>query len=345
MTRCRFFLTLLAGVSAWPVFGAPPHRAPWLSDSGCPVEISSWTGAYYRKWRSPARFDGFYGVAILPTYRTDPNRYYHVDHRDANQKQRWEGPMDHTSLYVGASNPDTNSEIDTGITFEQVWDSQKRLILTKAADIVGGSDPSGWYRVALNPSIVLTDPRGEVLAKGWPAIEEKVRQEKLHYYFAFRPFYRYNDSTGNVWNSESDLFFLPGERPQISLTHQGNNFRIAVVSGAKSYVREFRVLGFSDHGRGYPFKRVNSIDQYRLLSNGLIKGNEGPTVRVIPTKAAAIRTGWQEAWLLKSDGGRVPFTAPNAINTRGRDTAPQYDKIFHDRSGIGANGGELFDIN
>ena len=347
LTACAGFALL----APYPVIQAGDPT----SDSGCRIKIDSWTGSYYRKIESPPRFQGFTGVAILPAFTTDPARYCRSDLWNSKLKRPWAGPMETTSVYIGASNPDTGGEIDAGLAYDQVKDNQGNLVLARNPEPASSRFPWTWYRLSRGPNHTLTDPWGRVLARGWTAVRQTLAWQtrlgqKLDFVYAYRPFLRVSGLGGSTWCSESPFTFLPGERVRISLrkkkTKEGWGFLFEVGEGARYYQREFTTSGFSfRNGSGYAFKRINSIDQFRPLGNGLMASNEGSGVKVIPTRARALRTGWEEAYLIKADGTKVPFVANNgAMNVRGQDTAPYYNATFSHRSGIDARGGEILDI-
>lgn len=74
----------------------------------------------------------------------------------------------------------------------------------------------------------------------------------------------------------------------------------------------------------FSFKRIHSIDQFRL-EGGRRRGNEGRAA--LPTRTALRGGRWEGARLLKADGAR------------GVDAAGRYGKVFPG-AGVGRSGDE-----
>lgn len=311
--------------------------------SGCVVEDSSWTGSYYYKIRSTEEFEGFAGTAILPQVSFDSQRYWKFNPENPSDNPLWEGPMDRPSIYIGTRSNMGSSEIDCGLTWNQVLDKNGNKILIDASNnFQNASDASNWYTLSVSPPVLrgpstIVNPQGEVIASGWKDIQMAIFSRNLKYHFAFCPFYR-----TSTWNPTQDVFFMPGELVTIKLTHKKNTFRLAITSDSVSFIKEFTRKGYNQWAKGYSFKRINAIDQFRVV-DGKRKGNEGPGVKTIPTTTSALQGGWESAYLLDVEGKGTPFQSPFCIQTRGQDTLEKYDQIFNS-SGINSSGGEFLDI-
>ncbi len=97
-------------------------------------------------------------------------------------------------------------------------------------------------------------------------------------------------------------------------------------------------------GRPQSFKRVNSIDQFRLINeNGVLtrRGNENQTV--LPTLTTARDAEWISFFLLRNAGEEMPFVGSAFTEVRGRDTNPNYEEIFL-VSDTSPSGGERISI-
>jgi hypothetical protein len=145
--------------------------------------------------------------------------------------------------------------------------------------------------------------------------------------------------------SDSSKLFLPGEKVKLKIQKISNeNFELLIHSSHERVSVKFTYPQFAAlDTSGFYVKRINAIDQFRLV-DGLRKGNEGLEVEVIPTKARALGSKWENVSILKRGGQVLPFTAPSCIHVRGVDTALDYDKIFHYSEINKSSGAQVVDI-
>lgn len=148
----------------------------------------------------------------------------------------------------------------------------------------------GWQRV-------YREGRPVFEADGWPR-------------FAFRPFWRVDDSRGNRWghppkDSPRNLYFQPGERVTMTLQRlEGGRFRLDIRSETdpgRHFTATFDAA-FEDGGR-MSFKRVNALDQFRE-ERGRAFGNEGRLA--IPTGASVRGAVWESVGVLGPAGALGP---------------------------------------
>lgn len=200
---------------------------------------------------------------------------------------------------------------------------------------------------------VLSDGAGKILAKGWPRIDLAAKKLKLRHNFAFRPFWRTtNRSDSESWHnpdpgSNANVYFYPGDKIIMTLHNNATNAFTLNISVNENNVphfgTSFKQEGFipDDKPRGHMFKRVNSIDQMRLV-NGHLDGNEGHDV--IRTDAQALDGGWDSVYVWAEENGeQIPLSGKNCVNIRGGDAASYYDSIFR-ITNVNARGGETIDI-
>lgn len=151
------------------------------------------------------------------------------------------------------------------------------------------------------------------------------------------------------WFNDTPFFFAPGDEVKISLTHVGSEFTLKVSSAKSDQLVWFKFFqqGFDSSEDIYSFKRVTSIDQYRMDADGTRVANEGPEVSALPTQASLVNGGWQNFYVLSQQGyapAYTPLAKANCVNTRPRDLFIDYMKIFNVRAIDPREGRELIDI-
>ncbi len=346
-----------------------------LTSPGFTPGVEPTKGAYFYKVSSPSssRNTGVTGAGVLPVPSFDPARM-HSPAFDAGEDEYARGPLDIPSVYVGGNGG--GFELDAGLSWSRVLDPRLTPLWT---DLPGGSDlRSAAHRFAISDgqtTLLATDGNGRVLeiyATDGSAVMsvndlagkkvDLVAQDGttvsggvvLQADFAFRPFWRtivrQNGTNVNQWaNPEPGdpgfQFFYPGERFTMSLEtvkRDTMRLRIASLDDTAAVTDEtFEQAGFGE-GSAASFKRVNSIDQFRVSSNGAKKGNEGNPA--IPTATRVQDGRWDDFYLLEG-GTRVPFTGPSFVEKReGEFSSSEFESIFH-RSGFNSAGGEALDID
>ncbi|MCX5786583.1 MAG: hypothetical protein NTX59_12955 [Elusimicrobia bacterium] len=374
MAKYLFLLFGLTGMLAFaddfnvpmPVPG-PANKVSAINPSGAapavPVSCSRSVtergagGAYFRKLVSAPAYKamGIKAKGILPKVNFDAKRYYKPS---AGQPAWQEGSLDRPSVYLGASTG--RRELDCGLSWDRVFDSNGNPMYTDLPDMSDGNRPARRFVIAKKfNDVVLKDANGTIIAEGQAAIDKLLAEKKLQPDFAFRPFWRTTNSGGTAWNSPpynspKNKYFYPGEKIDMALELKAKNtFILSVKAPGREFKSEFRQDGFDPVSKQYSasFKRVNSIDQFRML-NAKRAGNEGR--RVIRTEAKALGASWESVRLIlpantsggSAYGGRgkeVPMTGRYCSEIRGGDTAPNYKNIFR-ISGQNERGGESLDI-
>lgn len=164
--------------------------------------------------------------------------------------------------------------------------------------------------------------------------------------FAYRVYWR--TSKGGWGNprpgSADDLYFEPGERFALTLTADASGrARLAARragrrSASAAYVFDVPGLLAADGSlKPLSFKRVHSIDQFRLDESGARKGNEGRPA--LPTRTILQGGRWEGVRLLLSDGARRAMSGALATPAHGIDAAGRYGAVFP-AAGVGEGGGE-----
>lgn len=332
-------LGLLASSSAWAVHSRSSH---------CETETSNWTGAYYYKVIATQPSFGIRGQIVLPHFKQDPARYFHVDHTHLDEPPSWEGTLDVASVYVGATAP--HGEVDVGINYEQVHERPNVVVLVDSTTAEAAR--SRAHRFSLDYSVtppVLRSPKTTEIAHGWAAIDQQIAALHLTRLRAYVPFWRTDH-----WNADPGTIFLPGETITLAVTldRQGS-FALTIQSagGEKIFSKSFTYAPFvSPTGPGFIFKRINSIDQFALLNQGRkVVGNEpgqmpGHHAPAIPTHARAIGGKWNFVSLILADGHTEPLGPPRCRQVRPHDLASKYSAIFNSAGVDPATGGEAIDI-
>lgn len=277
-------------------------------------------GAYFRKIESVSdpRARGIRGRAVLPQVAFDPSRNFSPTAADPAW---WEGPLDHPSVYVGASAE--GAEIDAGLTWDRVYDEQRRPTFT--------DNPDGCDHGQAEHRFVEPAKDGKPLAPN----------------FAFRPFWRATDASRGIWAQPpvgDQFYYYPGQRVSLSLRVSANDeltLEIKPDAGAgPHFAASIAQRGFPVEGRERSFKRVNSIDQYRV-DNGARRGNEG--FDALPTRARATGGAWLEAKLLGPGGAEAALAGPACKVVIGAEPAACTAPVVLALKPT-ASGGETIDI-
>jgi len=346
-----------------------------LTSPGFTVGVEPTKGAYFYKVSSPtsSRNTGVTGTGVLPVPTFDPDRM-HSPAFGAGEDEYARGPLDIPSVYLGGNGG--GFELDAGLSWSRVLDSKLTPLWT---DLAGGSDlrnAAHRFSISSGDTLYAKDGNGRVLSiyatdDGSPLFSvndlagkkvDLVAQDGttvssgvvLQPDLAFRPFWRTivrrNGTNVNRWaNPEPGdpgfQFFYPGERFTMTLEtvrRDTMRLRIASLDDTAAVTDEtFEQSGFGE-GSGASFKRVNSIDQFRVLSNGAKKGNEGNPAIATATRVKGGR--WDDFYLLEG-GTRVPFTGSSFVEKReGEFSSSEFNSIFH-RSGFNSAGGEALDID
>ncbi len=313
-------------------------------------------GAYFRKVESPASAQnrGITGTGTLPQVSTDPARQFRGTGSTAWQT----GPLERPSVYMGGRAG--GKEVDAGLTWDRVYDSQGRATFTDNAQGSDLRDPSHRFvrtTVEGQPAIVDSNTPPKVVARGKAEVDAKMKT--LRENFAFRPFWRDTNAdtpADQRWHNppvkpqadgkpeERNQYFYPGERFTMTIQAQGpERVRMDIrLEGAKEhqhFTTQFRQEGWGV-GKAASFKRVNSVDQF-VIRDGKRVGAE--KLGVEPTRTTALGGSWEEASLLRAGNKRMPMTGPQFTTIKGQDTAARYGEIFH-ISGSTDLGGERIDI-
>jgi len=302
-------------------------------------------GAYFRKLLStPAhKVAGIKAKGTLPKVTFDAARYY----KPAAGQPAWqEGPLDRPSVYLGASTG--RKELDCGLSWDRVFDPAGNPMYTDLPGMSDGNRPDRRFVVAKNfNDTVLKDANGKLIVEGKQAIDKLLAEKKIQPDFAFRPFWRTTNTGETPWNSPpknspENKYFYPGEKVSMTLELKAKDtFVLSFKAQGREFRKEFKQEGFDPDGKQNQasFKRVNSIDQFRVVS-GKRAGNEGR--RIIATGTKAVGAVW-ESVLLVLKGKEVPMTGAYCSEIRGGDTAGNYKNIFR-ISGQNEQGGESLDI-
>lgn len=154
------------------------------------------------------------------------------------------------------------------------------------------------------------------------------------------------------WFDETPFFYLPGDEVKFSLTHD----EVGYFTLTFDSLRTGQLIGFKFYQEGFDslknvfsFKRVTSIDQYRLGQfDNTRMNNAGATVTALPTQASYLNGGWLEFYLLtnQKDGAvkKVPMADNNCVVTRPEDLVPSYERIFRLKEVDPLKGREILDI-
>ncbi|HBA60272.1 MAG TPA: hypothetical protein DCZ92_05560 [Elusimicrobia bacterium] len=312
-----------------PAASKPGGAKP--ATSGCSKSAKyNFGGAYFRKLvthEDPA-IVGIQAEGTLPLIAFDEARYY----TDTEGNDYKTGPLDRPSVYTGASSP--SNELDCGLGWDRVYLSTRTAVMV--------APDGGHYQLALDKS-VLFGPDGGKLASGSAAVTAMESSLKLKPLMAFRPFWRTTGMEKPDWHNpplgaKNNIYFYPGERIKMALNYiGGGKFRLYVSAQGRDFSVTFAQKGFE---RTRSFKRINSIDQFRL-ENGKRVGNEGHDV--VPTKTRVTGASWSTTSILLGSGAAVPFSGTHCVEQRGRDTNARYSEIFRS-SGWTPAGGETLDI-
>ncbi len=313
-------------------------------------------GAYFRKVESPASAQnrGITGTGTLPQVSTDPTRYF-----EGSGSTAWQtGPLERPSVYMGGRAG--GKEVDAGLTWDRVYDSQGRATFTDSPNGSDMRDPSRRFvrtTVEGQPAIVDSNSPPRVVAKGKAEVDAKMKT--LRENFAFRPFWRDTNSdtaADKRWHNpplqsapggkpeERNQYFYPGERFTMTIQNQApGRVRMDIrLEGAKQhqhFTTQFRQEGWGT-GKPASFKRVNSVDQFAIRDGKRVGAEK---LGVEPTRTTALGGSWDEVALLRTGDKRVPMTGPQFTTVKGQDTAARYAKIFK-ISGSTDQGGERVDI-
>ena len=324
-----------------PTRPVPPPQAPSTSVGPTPEvdkfsrQETSFGGAYYRKVTSAASSDwkGIQLEGVLPQVNLDPARATYNGDKNDLQADPTAGPLDRPSVYTGGHG-DGNREVDCGLSWDRVWNAPKQGSFTDKTRASDDRDPSKrYFEDTRNGQPVVLDGTGAVRAEGQAQVTTFLADKQMD--FAFRPFIR--DSQGH-WitpqppGSANDRYFYPGEDIKMTLTSVDAThlqLEVDLVGSDYSYKQVFAQDGFGP-GTQPSFKRVNSIDQFRLVTGPdgkpARKGNEGRSV--IPTSTVLSDADWNKASMLTREGGQVPMVGQQFTEVAGSDVFSHYDQIF-----------------
>ncbi len=315
-------------------------------------------GAYFRKVESQASAQnrGITGTGTLPQVSTDPTRQFQGTGSTAWQT----GPLERPSVYMGGRAPG-GKEVDAGLTWDRVYDSQGRATFTDNPQGSDMRDPSHRFvrtTVEGQPALVDSNTPPRVVAQGKAAVDAKMKT--LRENFAFRPFWRDTNSdtpADQRWHNppvkpqadakpeEHNQYFYPGERFTMTIQSQGpERVRMDIrLEGAKEhqhFTTQFRQEGWGPR-KSTSFKRVNSVDQFAIRDGKRVGAEK---LGVEPTRTTALGGSWDEVSLLRAGNKRLPMTGSQFTTIKGQDTAARYGEIFN-ISGSTDRGGERVDIH
>lgn len=325
----------------------PPARASAAQGASgrTPVEVHpELRGAFFRKIESDrlAENKGITGTVKLPEVSFDPSRQF----VQTNPARAYEtGPLDRPSVYMGGRAG--GKELDAGLTWDRVYDERGRATYTDRANGSDGRDAAHRFAVVgSGRDAALVDGYDRVVARGQDAVDAKLRELKPN--FAFRPYWRdTNAGVSEHWHNPkvgdpSNKYFYPGERVRMSTYADGpNHARLEIgVAGGPHFAVGFRQDGFGV-GNAQSFKRVNAVDQFKVV-NGVRSGLEGANTVRTSTRVEGAR--WEDVEVMQRNGSRRPLEGAfaNEIRSGEHGANSVYDRIF--RRTAEPNGGERIDI-
>ncbi|MFO0722477.1 MAG: hypothetical protein U1E65_01760 [Myxococcota bacterium] len=312
-------------------------------------------GAYFRKMDSGAsvKHQGIETEVRLPSVHFDqsPGRQNNNPVGKSGQaKPTYElGPLDRPSVYLGGHAG--GRELDAGLSWDRVNlppptgpgvpHSGAKYVATLTDRPAGtdGRDPRHRFAVLEGK---IYDYTG--------AERSDLKLSQLRPNCAFRPYWRTSNETNDWHNApagsagngkpDGDAYFYPGETVKMSVKVVGKDqVQLNVSGGPENFSTTFRQLGFGE-GRAQSFKRVHSIDQFRMEGDQRV-GVE--RTGIVPTNTSVDGGHWLKAQLLDSDGVSRPLTQGTDVRGREWGSNKTYDRVFH-RSNIDAQGGEYFAI-
>ena len=314
-------------------------------------------GAYFRKVESEAstHHRGITGKGTLPQVSTDPSRQFVGTGSTAWQT----GPLERPSVYMGGRSG--GKEVDAGLTWDRVYDSQGRATFTDDPRGSDMRDPAHRFirtTVDGQPAIVDGHTPPQVVARGKAEVDAKMKT--LRENFAFRPFWRDTNRdtpADQRWHNppvkaepgakpeEANQYFYPGEHFTMTIQAQGpGRVRMDIrLEGGKEhqhFTTQFRQEGWGP-GKEASFKRVNSVDQFTVRDGKRVGAEK---FGVDPTRTTATGGSWEAVSLLRDNGKPKPMTGPDFTTVKGVDTATHYAEIFG-ISGSTDQGGERIDIH
>jgi hypothetical protein len=296
-------------------------------------------GAYFRKVtsRASAAHSGIRGEGTLPQITIDRSRWLSTpaELRGADAAPHAVftfGPLDAPSVYMGGHAG--NQEVDCGLSWNRVFLRDGRGTWTD--NLSSGSDGGNpARRFVVEPNGKVVDGLGNVRARGLDGLVEN---------FAFRPYWRVQAWANPSLRSAENRYFYPGTPFRMNVRAiSRNTVQMRIDSGVTDtapFITTFNAPGFGV-GLAQSFKRVNSVDQFRIL-NGKRDGLEGSNV--LPTQTRVTDAKWKNVSLLGNGGVQRCKLACGAQSVTGLDIAGNYDQIFSldDQS---SDGGETIDIH
>ena len=335
--------------SASPTTPLPPPPAATgpkpLKSPGFAVDKNGIAGAYFRKVMTDSSKAnvGLRATGTLPTPTFDPRRQFVSPNGMDDFKT---GPLDRPSVYMGGHAG--GNELDCGLTWDRVYDSQRRATYTDCANGSDGRDPAHRFVRGMDGAQqTLVDGNGKVVAKGLAEVAEKLKSLRPH--FAFRPYWRTTGDGNNTWNNPGagtpqNLYFYPGEKLVMNVQEGGPDKVRMDIRLEGSAVQQHSTQVFDQQGFGVgkarSFKRIMSVDQFRVV-DGERKGNEKQPVIKTSTTLAGGR--WDEVTVSRRDGTTRPMTGAGFTEVRGRDLASRYGEVFK-LSGFTDRGGESLQL-
>ncbi|MBI2377681.1 MAG: peptidoglycan-binding protein [Deltaproteobacteria bacterium] len=376
----------VSGPKAKPEVSGPKQTRP----ARRPEVVSNSTGAYFRKVETHgpkfSNSTGIHGTGTVPTVQvsTDPKdpRY----HTPKPGEGAWtEGPMDRPSVYLGGHfGPSKGgTEVDAGLSYSRVYAGGEPT-LTDAPNTKAALDKNHQW--------IKSGSRYVNVATGAPADPETAKGLVPNFAMRpFSRVTSSSTGYKDTWRTQEkgtdkDVYFYPGERFDMStrlavppetreITFDDKGQEIVNPKDGQGKRRTFQKVVTTvksldpdrpnntselvawvpvDDARGpKSFKRVNSIDQFRLagpadvranpeLKEGYRVGNEKGTV--LPTTATATGGAWERVEV-ESPRGPVALTRENGARVvAGADTSDDYSRTFQ-IGGENDHGGEIIDVD
>lgn len=299
-------------------------------------------GAYYRKVSTEEHSSiwGLRGEGKLPeiTFDQTPARYYTekdgVDNIAKGLNHFRTGPLDRPSVYMGGHSG--KHELDAGLTWDRVYDAKGRPTYT---------DDKNWCSKGIAEHTFIYVGKKLFNLKGVQVASDLEVKPN----FAFRVFWRTTGTKKKPWNnpakdSPTNFYFYPGEeyvmRTQVIQAGKVQLRVRSVTDPLKNFRIDFDQPGFG-LGQAQSFKRVNSIDQFRI-DQGKRVGNE--RLDAIPTSTTALGGAWTRVDILDSAGAPLrPMAGDNILQIVAEDLLQVVSSVFR-VTGASNVGAEIVDI-
>lgn len=226
---------------------------------------------------------------------------------------------------VASISDDTAQGLRASVSLPQVETDAKRRMTPKPGD------PEWWEGPLDRPSVYLgVSAEGVEVDAGltWDRVYDTSGRPTAE--FAFRPFWRVADASGNAWHNPpmgDQFYYHARQRLKLSLKIVKDgllrlDIEDAGRSGAPHFAAGISVEGLPLTGTPRSFKRVNALDQFVVSKDGKRKGTEGGDT--VKTSASATGAVWQRADLLGPAGAARPLAgdACRVVLGRDEDTGP-----------------------